>query len=72
VLITASHLLTLQLTTVNNVIAEFQKMVGFRLSQKEHENLEALVTAGKFKTISAGVRAAVTEFIEKQPKGSSP
>jgi Arc/MetJ-type ribon-helix-helix transcriptional regulator len=57
---------------VINVIAEFQKMVGFRLSKKEHERLEALVTAGKFKTISAGVRAAVTEFIEKQPRGSSP
>jgi Arc/MetJ-type ribon-helix-helix transcriptional regulator len=57
---------------VINVIAEFQKMVGFRLSKKEHERLEALVTAGKFKTISAGVRAAVTEFIEKQPQGSSP
>jgi Arc/MetJ-type ribon-helix-helix transcriptional regulator len=40
--------------------------IGIRVKQTEREQLEALVKAGKFKTISEVVRTALKQFLETQ------
>ncbi|MEM2105769.1 MAG: ribbon-helix-helix domain-containing protein [Candidatus Bathyarchaeia archaeon] len=40
--------------------------IGIRINQKEREQLEALIKAGKFKTISDIVRTAIKRLLETE------
>jgi Arc/MetJ-type ribon-helix-helix transcriptional regulator len=40
--------------------------IGIRIKQTEREQLEELVKAGKFKTISELIRTALKQFLETQ------
>jgi Arc/MetJ-type ribon-helix-helix transcriptional regulator len=44
--------------------------IGIRLNQTERQQLEALVKAGKFKTLSEAVRTALKQLLETQGKST--
>ena len=48
------------------MIPEYEERIAFRLSKEERQQIEQLIKEGKFKSISHVIRAALTEFLEKE------
>lgn len=46
------------------MIPEFKAKVGIKLSVEERQLIEELVSQGKYPSISALVRMAITEFLK--------
>ncbi|MEM3459200.1 MAG: ribbon-helix-helix domain-containing protein [Candidatus Bathyarchaeia archaeon] len=46
------------------------RRIGIRINQTERQQLEALIKAGKFKTITEIIRTALKQFLETQVQAS--
>jgi Arc/MetJ-type ribon-helix-helix transcriptional regulator len=56
------HLLSL--TIVFEMIPEYEKRTALRIPTKQREQIEKLVSQGKFRNLSEVVRAALDEFLK--------
>jgi Arc/MetJ-type ribon-helix-helix transcriptional regulator len=48
------------------MIPEFEKRVALRLSKKQRKQIDKLVRAGEFKSLSHVIRVALTDFFESK------
>jgi Arc/MetJ-type ribon-helix-helix transcriptional regulator len=46
------------------MIAEYPKRIAFRLSEKERREVEKLIASGKFRNMSAVIRAALEQLLK--------